>query len=91
MSGDARHLKLLRLDVDGVLTDGTILLHQDGRESKAFHIRDGAGDGLGAARRSEDRPALGSRLGSHFSESHAAGHHARRPRGQPNKLAAYEG
>ena len=42
MSGDARHIRLLLLDVDGVLTDGTILLHHDGSESKAFHIRDGA-------------------------------------------------
>ena len=29
-------------DVDGVLTDGTIVLHADGSESKTFHIRDGA-------------------------------------------------
>ena len=30
------------LDVDGVLTDGTVLMHGDGTESKHFHIRDGA-------------------------------------------------
>jgi len=30
-------------DVDGVLTDGTILIHGDGSESKSFNIRDGAG------------------------------------------------
>ena len=30
------------LDVDGVLTDGTVLMHGDGTESKPFHIRDGA-------------------------------------------------
>jgi 3-deoxy-D-manno-octulosonate 8-phosphate phosphatase (KDO 8-P phosphatase) len=42
MTGDARRIRLLLLDVDGVLTDGTLLLHHDGRESKAFHIRDGA-------------------------------------------------
>ena len=30
------------LDVDGVLTDGTVLMHGDGTESKSFHIRDGA-------------------------------------------------
>lgn len=35
-------IRLLLLDVDGVLTDGTILLHADGSESKRFHIRDGA-------------------------------------------------
>ena len=35
-------IKLLLFDVDGVLTDGTILIHADGTESKAFNIRDGA-------------------------------------------------
>ena len=35
-------LKLLLLDVDGVLTDGTILVHGDGSESKQFNIKDGA-------------------------------------------------
>jgi 3-deoxy-D-manno-octulosonate 8-phosphate phosphatase (KDO 8-P phosphatase) len=42
MKGDVRRIRLLLLDVDGVLTDGTIVLHQDGTESKSFHIRDGA-------------------------------------------------
>jgi 3-deoxy-D-manno-octulosonate 8-phosphate phosphatase (KDO 8-P phosphatase) len=37
-----RRIRLLLFDVDGVLTDGTILLHADGSESKMFHIRDGA-------------------------------------------------
>lgn len=36
-------IKLLLFDVDGVLTDGTILVHADGGESKQFNIRDGAG------------------------------------------------
>jgi 3-deoxy-D-manno-octulosonate 8-phosphate phosphatase (KDO 8-P phosphatase) len=35
-------LKLLLFDVDGVLTDGTILVHGDGTESKQFNIKDGA-------------------------------------------------
>jgi 3-deoxy-D-manno-octulosonate 8-phosphate phosphatase (KDO 8-P phosphatase) len=39
----ARRLKLLLFDVDGVLTDGRILLHADGTESKQYHIRDGTG------------------------------------------------
>ena len=34
---------MLLFDVDGVLTDGTVLLHGDGSESKRFHIRDGTG------------------------------------------------
>jgi 3-deoxy-D-manno-octulosonate 8-phosphate phosphatase (KDO 8-P phosphatase) len=36
-------LKLILTDVDGVLTDGTVLLMPDGREAKSFHIRDGLG------------------------------------------------
>ena len=39
----ARAIRLILLDVDGVLTDGTVLIHGDGTESKSFHIRDGAG------------------------------------------------
>ena len=39
----ARRIRLLLLDVDGVLTDGKILLHHDGTESKQFDIRDGTG------------------------------------------------
>ena len=39
----AARLRLLVFDVDGVLTDGTVMLHGDGSESKLFHIRDGAG------------------------------------------------
>ena len=38
----ARRIQLILLDVDGVLTDGTIVMHGDGTESKTFHIRDGA-------------------------------------------------
>jgi len=39
----ARPIRLLLLDVDGVLTDGRIIYDADGRESKAFHIHDGYG------------------------------------------------
>jgi len=38
----AKRVRLILLDVDGVLTDGTLIMHGDGSESKAFHIRDGA-------------------------------------------------
>jgi 3-deoxy-D-manno-octulosonate 8-phosphate phosphatase (KDO 8-P phosphatase) len=34
-------VRVLLFDVDGVLTDGTLLLHGDGTESKRFFIRDG--------------------------------------------------
>jgi 3-deoxy-D-manno-octulosonate 8-phosphate phosphatase (KDO 8-P phosphatase) len=38
----ASSVRLLLFDVDGVLTDGAVLMHSDGSESKTFHIRDGA-------------------------------------------------
>jgi 3-deoxy-D-manno-octulosonate 8-phosphate phosphatase (KDO 8-P phosphatase) len=38
----AARVKLLLLDVDGVLTDGTVAVHGDGTESKRFDIKDGA-------------------------------------------------
>ena len=34
-------IRLLALDVDGVLTDGSILLDDDGRETKRFNVKDG--------------------------------------------------
>ena len=39
----AAPIRLLLLDVDGVLTDGSIILSQDGTESKAFNTQDGFG------------------------------------------------
>jgi len=39
----ARNVKLLLLDVDGVLTDGTIRYTKDGEESKDFNTQDGFG------------------------------------------------
>ena len=38
-----KKIKLLLLDVDGVMTDGRIILDSRGNESKAFHVRDGLG------------------------------------------------
>src|SRR4030066_323685 len=39
----AKNIKLLILDVDGVLTDGSIILDNKGNEFKSFHVRDGHG------------------------------------------------
>jgi 3-deoxy-D-manno-octulosonate 8-phosphate phosphatase (KDO 8-P phosphatase) len=39
----AIRIKLLILDVDGVLTDGGLIWHADGKESKIFHVHDGHG------------------------------------------------
>jgi 3-deoxy-D-manno-octulosonate 8-phosphate phosphatase (KDO 8-P phosphatase) len=38
-----RRLRLVLSDVDGVMTDGSVFVLGDGREAKAFHIRDGLG------------------------------------------------
>lgn len=38
---DTPAFSLLALDVDGVLTDGSIMLDDDGREIKRFNVRDG--------------------------------------------------
>lgn len=39
----AKNIKLLILDVDGVLTDGRIYVHANGEESYCFHVHDGFG------------------------------------------------
>jgi 3-deoxy-D-manno-octulosonate 8-phosphate phosphatase (KDO 8-P phosphatase) len=39
----ARQIRLLVLDVDGVLTDGRLFISPAGEEFKAFHVRDGSG------------------------------------------------
>jgi len=43
LQAKAKKIKLLLLDVDGVLTDGSIILDSQGNEFKAFHVRDGHG------------------------------------------------
>ena len=42
----ARNISLLLLDVDGVLTDGRIIVDDRGVETKHFHVRDGQGIAL---------------------------------------------
>ncbi|MBI4654870.1 MAG: HAD-IIIA family hydrolase [Nitrospirae bacterium] len=39
----AKNIKLIILDVDGVMTDGSIILDNKGNEFKVFHVRDGHG------------------------------------------------
>lgn len=40
---DLKKIQLLALDVDGVLTDGTLVFNADGTESKLFNSQDGHG------------------------------------------------
>lgn len=63
------NIKLLAMDVDGVMTDGGIIVHADGSESKQFHVRDGAWlkvwrrlDLQTAAITGRECPAVASRL-----------------------------
>ena len=42
----AAKIRLLLLDVDGVLTDGSIIIDDHGVETKQFHVRDGQGISL---------------------------------------------
>ena len=41
MMSDLTDIRLIVFDVDGVLTDGSIVLDDRGVESKRFHVRDG--------------------------------------------------
>lgn len=69
----AARVKLILLDVDGVLTDGTVFVHADGSESKSFAIRDGIAlvwaqrvgikVGLLSARHSATTPHRAAQLG----------------------------
>lgn len=43
MDERCRNIRLLLLDVDGVLTDGRIIYDNNGVESKAFDVKDGHG------------------------------------------------
>lgn len=38
-----KKIKMLILDVDGVMTDGRIIMDSEGRETKNFYVRDGHG------------------------------------------------
>jgi 3-deoxy-D-manno-octulosonate 8-phosphate phosphatase (KDO 8-P phosphatase) len=43
LAARAAAIELLLLDVDGVLTDGSVIYADDGSELKRFHVRDGSG------------------------------------------------
>ncbi|SJZ47272.1 KdsC family phosphatase [Selenihalanaerobacter shriftii] len=43
LTSKATNIKLFITDVDGVLTDGRIILGNDGQEMKFFHVQDGKG------------------------------------------------
>ncbi|MFW6139943.1 MAG: KdsC family phosphatase [Acidobacteriota bacterium] len=39
----ARHIKMILMDVDGTLTNGSLHVFQNGEEVKSYHVRDGLG------------------------------------------------
>lgn len=43
IQGKLKKIKMLVLDIDGVMTDGSIIMDSDGREMKNFNVRDGHG------------------------------------------------
>jgi len=89
IAAKAARIKLILFDVDGVLTDGKVVVHSDGTESKTFGIRDGiamvwaqrAGLKVGflSARTSPTTPHRAAQLG--ISLVHL---------GVTSKIAAYE-
>lgn len=89
VSVKAARIKLVLFDVDGVLTDGRVIVHSDGSESKTFAIRDGiamvwaqrAGIKIGflSARMSPTTPHRAAQLGISLVYQ-----------GVLNKLSAYE-
>jgi 3-deoxy-D-manno-octulosonate 8-phosphate phosphatase (KDO 8-P phosphatase) len=85
----AARIRLLLFDVDGVLTDGTVVMHTDGTESKGFHIRDGAA--MVWAQRAGLNVGLLSARSSGATTQRAAQLAIRLVvQGVPNKLDAYE-
>ena len=43
LNSKLKHIRMIVLDVDGVLTDGLIIYGSDGTEYKHFHVHDGYG------------------------------------------------
>jgi 3-deoxy-D-manno-octulosonate 8-phosphate phosphatase (KDO 8-P phosphatase) len=85
----ASRIRLLLFDVDGVLTDGVVVMHTDGTESKGFHIRDGAAI-VWAQRAGLSVGLLSARTSG--ATTHRAAQLAIRTvvQGVPDKLVAYQ-
>ena len=85
----AAKIRLILFDVDGVLTDGKVVIHADATESKTFDIKDGIAMvwsqragltvGLLSARQSATTPHRAAQLGITLVRQ-----------GVPNKLDAYD-
>lgn len=85
----AASIRLALFDVDGVLTDGSLFFDDQGRESKAFHVRDGLGfkllrhTGVEVAVISARRSTIVARRMENLGVVHCV-------QGAEDKLGAYE-
>lgn len=87
--GPARQVQLVLLDVDGVLTDGTLIFVAGGGEAKCFNTQ----DGLGIRMLAESGVAVGiitARVSEMVERRARDLGLAHILQGQDNKLAAYE-
>jgi 3-deoxy-D-manno-octulosonate 8-phosphate phosphatase (KDO 8-P phosphatase) len=85
----AARIKLVLFDVDGVLTDGKILLHADGTESKQFDIKDGTAI-VWASRLGLTTGFLSARSSASTAQRAAQLHVTVVHQGVPSKLEAFE-
>src|SRR5262245_25707694 len=85
----AAAIKLILFDVDGVLTDGKILMHADGTESKQFDIKDGTAI-VWALRLGLTVGFLSARFSAATAQRAAQLGVTLLHQGVPNKLEAYE-
>lgn len=85
----AKSIRLIVMDVDGVLTDGRILYSADGAEIEAFSVKDGLG--IRAAQRAGLLTAIltGRVSGAVARRAKELGIHEVH-QGIPNKMEAYE-
>lgn len=85
----AKHIKLLILDVDGVLTDGRLYYSDNGIEMKTFHVQDGQGlkmlqeNGISVAIITSRKSSIIDRRMAELGIDHYI-------QGQKNKTEAYE-
>ncbi len=78
-TGRWRSIRLLVLDVDGVMTDGRLEYDADGERGKSFHVRDGYGHQGGAGCRYRGRRHLRPAIRRNAAPLRGAGHPARAP------------
>ena len=86
----ARASRLILFDVDGVLTDGKILLHADGTESKQFDIKDGTGIVWAQRARADGRLPVGAHRRRRPRSARRSSASRSSIRASPSKLETYE-